>query len=49
MFIFRVKPGFTGHLVEVGQNRQEKTGQKSIKNAQKCAEIRGNLQKRARF
>ena len=49
MFIFRVKRGFTGHLVEVRQNGQEKTGQKSIKNAQKCAEINGNLQKRARF
>jgi hypothetical protein len=35
MFIFGVKPGFAGHLVEFGQNRQEKTGQKSIKNEQK--------------
>jgi hypothetical protein len=38
MLIFRVKRGFAGHLVEFGQNRQEKTGQKSIKNAQKFAE-----------
>ena len=49
MLIFGVKPGFAGHLVEFGQNRQEKTGWKSIKNAQKCAEISGHLQKRARF
>ena len=49
MFIFAVKRGFTGHLVEFGQNRQEKMGQKVCKNAQKCAEISGNLQKRARF
>jgi hypothetical protein len=46
MFIFGVKPGLAGHFVEVGQNRQEKTGQKSIKNAQ---EMTGNLQKCARF
>jgi hypothetical protein len=26
MFIFGVKRGFAGHLVEFGQNRQEKTG-----------------------
>jgi len=39
MSIFGVKRGFAGHLVEFGQNRQEKTGQKSIKNARKFAEI----------
>jgi hypothetical protein len=49
MLIFGVKPGFAGHFVEFGQNRQEKMGQKVCKNAQKCAEISGNLQKRARF
>jgi len=49
IFIFGVKRGFAGHLVEFGQNGQEKTGQKSIRNAQKCAEISGNLQKCARF
>jgi hypothetical protein len=38
IFIFGLKRGFARHLVEVGQNRQEKTGQKSIKNAQKFAE-----------
>jgi hypothetical protein len=38
MFIFGVKCGFAGHLVEFGQNRQEKTGWKSIKNAQEFAE-----------
>jgi hypothetical protein len=26
MLIFGVKRGFAGHLVEFGQNRQEKTG-----------------------
>jgi hypothetical protein len=26
MFIFAVKRGFAGHLVEFGENRQEKTG-----------------------
>jgi len=26
MLVFGVKPGFTGHLVEFGQDRQEKTG-----------------------